>query len=56
MLELQVKFNFTGKKHFHMNPLSFRIIEGFEADNQIDKSSIGSRTTNIYKQNPVCNV
>ena len=32
----------------------FRIIADFEADNEIDKSSIGSKTSIIYKQNPVC--
>ena len=26
-----------------------------EADNEIDNSSIGDKTTIIYKQNPVCN-
>ena len=43
------------KKHFHKNPLYFRIYAGFEADNEIDKSSIGKKTTNFYKQNPVLN-
>ena len=43
------------KKHFHRNPLYFRIIADFEADNEIDGSNIGSKTTNIYKQNPVLN-
>ena len=26
----------------------------FEADSEIDVSSIGNRTPNIFKQNPVC--
>ena len=43
------------KKHFHKNPLYFRIIADFEADNEKDNSKIGSKTTNIYKQNPVLN-
>ena len=36
-------------------PLSFRIYANFEADNEIDKSSIGNETTNTCKQNPVLN-
>ena len=43
------------KKLFHKNPLYFRIIADFEADNEIDGSSFGNKTTNIYKQNPVLN-
>ena len=31
------------KKHFHMNPLYFRIYADFQADNEIDKSSIGKK-------------
>ena len=46
---------FIGKKHFHKNPLYFRIYADFEADNEIDNSSIGNKTTNIYKQNLVLN-
>ena len=42
------------KKQFHKNPLYFRIYADFEAVN-IDNSSIGNKTTNIYKQNPVPN-
>ena len=33
----------------------FRIYADFEADNEKDKSSVGNKTTNIYKQNPVLN-
>ena len=33
----------------------FRIYADFEADNEIDNSSIGNKTTNIYKENPVLN-
>ena len=43
------------KKHFHKNPLCFRIIADFEADNEEDNSKIGNKTTNIYKQKPVLN-
>ena len=43
------------KKHFHKNPLHFRIYADFEADNEKDNSKIGNKTTNIYKQNPVLN-
>ena len=44
-----------GKNHFHKNPLSFRICADCEADDEINDSSIGNKTTNIYKQNPVLN-
>ena len=43
------------KKVLHKNPLFFRIYAEFEADNEIDNSSIGNKTTKIYKQNPVLN-
>ena len=43
------------KKHFHKNPLFFRIYADFEADNEFENSSIGNKTTNIYKQNPKLN-
>ena len=43
------------KKHFHKNPLYFRIYADFEADNEKVISIIGNKTTNIYKQNPVLN-
>ena len=43
------------KKHFHKNPLYFRIYADFEADNEKDNSVMGNKTTNIYKQNPVQN-
>ena len=43
------------EKHFHKNPLYFRIYADFEADNEKDDSIIGNKTTNIYKQNPVIN-
>ena len=43
------------KKHFHKNPLYFRIYAEFAAENEKDKYSIGNKTTYIYKQNPVLN-
>ena len=43
------------KKHFHKNPLYFRIYADFEADNEKDESVVGNKTTNIYKQNPLLN-
>ena len=43
------------KKQFHMNPLYFRTHADFEADNEIDISSICNKTTILYKQNPVLN-
>ena len=43
------------KKHFHKNPLYFRIYADFEADNEKDNTCIGNKTTNVYKQNPVLN-
>ena len=43
------------KKHFHKNPLYFRIYADFEADNERDNSIVGDKTINIYKQNPVLN-
>ena len=43
------------KKHFHKNPLYFRIYADFEADNEKNNSIIDNKTTNMYKQNPVLN-
>ena len=43
------------EKHFHNNPLYFRIYADFEADNEKDNSIVGNKTTNICKQNPVLN-
>ena len=43
------------RKHFHKNPLNFRIYADFEADNEKDNSIIGNKTTNVYKQHPVLN-
>ena len=49
------KTNIYWKKHFHKNPLYFRIYADFAADIEKYNSSIGNKTTNIYKQNPVLN-
>ena len=42
------------KKYFHKVEIFVRIYADFEAENQIDKSNEGDRTTNIFKKNPVC--
>ena len=42
-------------KDTHKNPLFFRVYGVFETDNEIDNLNRGNKTTNIYKQNPVCN-
>ena len=47
--------NLHWKNHFHKNPLYFRKYADFVADNEKDYSSVGNKTTNIYKQNPVLN-
>ena len=43
------------KKYFQKNNLYFRIYANFEADNKKENTSIGDKTTNIYKKEPVCN-
>ena len=43
------------KDHFHRNLLYFRLIADFEDDIDIDNSSIGNKTANFHKQNPVLN-
>ena len=35
------------KDHFHKNPLYFRIIAEFKADNENDNSTLGNKTFNI---------
>ena len=55
LLELQLNHISTGEKHFHKNPLYFRIYADFEADNEKDDSIVGIKTINYYKQNPVLN-
>ena len=44
---------FHWKNYFHESPLYFRIYADFNADNEKDISSVGNKTTKIYKQNPV---
>ena len=46
---------FQWKEHFQKNPLHFRICADLEVDNEKNFSSVGNKTTNIYKQNPVLN-
>ena len=48
-------FHIFKKDHFQENPIFFRIIADLEAVNGIDNSNIGTKTTNIYTQNPVLN-
>ena len=43
------------KKYFQKNKLYFRIYADFETDNKKENTNIGDKTTNIYKQEPVCN-
>ena len=43
------------KKYFHKYPLYFRNIADFDADNEIAGSSVGNKTTNVYKQIPIPN-
>ena len=45
----------TWKKHYRKVPLYFRKNADFECNNEKDNSIMGEKTTNIYKQNPVCN-
>ena len=50
-----MNYIYIGKKHFHKNPLIFQIFADFEADNEKGNSSVGNKTTNVYKQNPILN-
>ena len=43
------------KQCFQKIPLYFRIHAGFEADNDIDNSCMGNKTTKIFRRNPVNN-
>ena len=47
--------HFHWKEHFHKTTLCFRIYADFEVDKEKDNSSVGNKTTNINKQNPVLN-
>ena len=42
------EYHLYWNKHFHKNPLYFRIYADFETDYEKDKSSISIRTTNVY--------
>ena len=42
-------------KHFYKNPFSFRINADFGDNFEIDNANTVNKTTNTYKQNPVCN-
>ena len=55
VIKTSIESHLQWKKHFHKNPLYFRIYADFEADNEKDDSIIGNKTTNVYKQNPVLN-
>ena len=52
-LKISNESHIQWKKHVHKTPLYFRTYADFEADNEKDNSSIGNKTINIYKQNPV---
>ena len=44
------------KYHFHKNPFYFRNMADSEAVNEIeDNNAVCNETTNICKQNPICN-
>ena len=43
------------EKYFQKNKLYFRIYAEFEADNKKENTIIGDKTTNIYKQESICN-
>ena len=47
------ELHFQWNKHFYKNPLYFRIMADFEADNEKEDIVIGNKTTKIYKQNLV---
>ena len=47
---------FWKKEHFPGNQLFYRIHAVIEADIEIDVSDISNKKSNIFKQNPVCNV
>ena len=49
-IKLQMNLIFIGKKQLHKNQFYFRIYADFKADNEKDNSSIGNKTTSIYKQ------
>ena len=48
-------FHLYWKNHFQTNPVYFRSIADFEADDEKEDNIIGNKTSNYYKQNPVIN-
>ena len=50
-----MNLTYIGKKPYYKNPLYFGTDADFEADNEIDNSSIGKKTTIKNRQNPVLN-
>ena len=55
-IELSNGLYIIWKIHFHKNPIHFKNIADFEADNEIeDGEVVGNKTTKIYKQNPILN-
>ena len=43
------------ENRFQKNPIFFRTMADFEADNEIENSNLGDKTTKLYKQIPVLN-
>ena len=54
-IKLSLDKQLNWKKHYQKVPLYFRIYADFECNNSPVDTNIGEHTTNIYKQNPVCN-
>ena len=54
-IKLPLDKQLNWKKHYQKIPLYFRIYADFECNNSPVESNVGLHTTNIYKQNPVCN-
>ena len=54
--ELSIELYIFWRNHFHKNPVYFKIIADFEAENEIeDGEVVGNKTLKIYKQNPLLN-
>ena len=49
-IRLSIASHLYCTKHFHKNPLYCGIYADFEADNEIDNSGIGNKTTNNYRR------
>ena len=54
-IKLPLDKQLNWKKHYQKIPLYFRIYADFECNNSPVESNVGLHTTNIYKQNLVCN-